>query len=93
MRNLIGGIYRLMKADVNSTVNVCNPDEYTIVEFADIIKKLTKSKSEIVFKKLPVDDPRVRHPDITKAEKELGWKPKVRIKDGLIETIKWFRDN
>ena len=91
--DLIEGLYKLMKSDVNSPVNLGNPDEHTINEFVNIIKELTKSKSEIVFKELPIDDPRVRHPDITKAEKELGWEPKVKIKDGLIETIEWFRHN
>ena len=57
------------------------------------LKKLTKSNSEIVFEELPVDDPHVRCPDISKARKELGWKPKVELKDGLTRTIEWFGNN
>ena len=90
--DLIEGIYRLMLSKGNDPVNIGNPDEYTIIEFANIIKELTKTKSEIAFKPLPQDDPRQRRPDITKAKKELGWEPKVPLKEGLKKTIGWFRD-
>ncbi|MBW2976320.1 SDR family oxidoreductase [Candidatus Woesearchaeota archaeon] len=91
--DLVEGIYKLMMSGINEPVNLGNPDEYTIIEFADIVKKLTKSESRIAFEKLPTDDPHVRRPDITKAKKELGWEPKVNLEEGLKETIKWFKEN
>jgi len=91
--DLIEGIYKLMNSDIDEPVNIGNPEEHTIIGFAEIVKKLTKSKSKIVFEELPVDDPHVRRPDISKAKKELGWEPKVGLKEGLQKTIGWFRDN
>lgn len=91
--DLVEGIYRLMASKINEPVNLGNPDEHTIKESAEIIKELTKSKSRIIFEKLPVDDPKVRRPDITKAKSELGWEPKVGLREGLMKTIKWFRQN
>lgn len=91
--DLVDGIYRLMLSDLNEPVNIGNPEEKTIMEFAEIIKELTKSKSKIVSNPLPADDPHVRCPDITKAKKELKWQPKVGLKDGLKNTIEWFREN
>ncbi len=91
--DLIEGIYRLMNSDINEPVNIGNPEEHTILEFAEIIKKLTKSKSKIIFEPLPVDDPHVRCPDITKAKKELKWHAKVSLKEGILNTIKWFKLN
>ena len=90
--DLIEGIYKLMISNINEPVNLGNSEEHTILEFAELIKELTKSKSRIVFKPLPVDDPHVRCPDITKAKKELKWEPKVRLIDGLTETINFFKD-
>ena len=89
--DMIDGIYKLMMSGVNDPINLGSPDEHTIKEFAEIIKKLTGSRSEIIFKKLPVDDPHVRCPDISKAMKELGWKPKIALEKGLKETIDWFK--
>src|SRR3989338_6929280 len=91
--DLIGGIYKLMMSDINEPVNLGNPEEHTILEFAKVIKTLTKSNSKIVFKELPVDDPHIRCPDISKARKELGWKPKVSLKEGLSRTVEWFKNN
>lgn len=91
--DLIEGIYKLMMSHVNEPVNLGNPDEHTILEFAELIKKLTKSRSDIVFKPLPADDPHLRCPDITKAKKALGWQPKVKIEEGLSRTIQWFKEN
>ncbi|MBI1936234.1 SDR family oxidoreductase [Candidatus Woesearchaeota archaeon] len=88
--DLIEGIYRLMASPLNEPVNIGNPEEHTILEFAELIKKLAKSKSKIAFKPLPQDDPHVRCPDITKAKKELKWQPKVELREGLMKTIKWF---
>jgi dTDP-glucose 4,6-dehydratase len=89
--DLIDGIYKLMMSDINTPVNLGNPEEHTILEFAELIKELTKSKSKVVFKKLPTDDPRVRCPDINKAKKEIGWRPKVNLKDGIQKTVDYFR--
>lgn len=91
--DLVDGIYRLMMSGINEPVNIGNPEEHTIKEFAEIIKKLTKSKSKITFRNLPVDDPRVRCPDISKAKKELGWEPKVSLGEGIKKTVEWFKNN
>jgi len=89
--DLIEGIYRLMMSDYDLPVNIGNPVEMTMLEFAEQIIKATKSKSKIVFKPLPQDDPKQRKPDITKAKKLLKWEPKVKLADGLKDTIKYFR--
>jgi len=86
--DLIQGIYKLMISDINDPVNLGNPEEHTILEFAEKIKEITKSKSRIVFKDLPLDDPKVRCPDISKAKKKLKWEPKVELREGLLRTIK-----
>jgi dTDP-glucose 4,6-dehydratase len=90
--DLIDGIYRLSQSDYHEPVNIGNPTEFTILEFARLILKLTGSKSEIVFKPLPVDDPKQRRPDITRAKTILGWEPKVNLEIGLQKTIEYFRD-
>jgi dTDP-glucose 4,6-dehydratase len=90
--DLVEGIARLLRSDYSGPVNCGNPIETTILEFAERIKALTKSKSEIVFRPLPVDDPKVRQPDITRARKLLGgWEPKVALEDGLKRTIEYFK--
>ncbi len=91
--DLIDGIYLLMMSNISEPVNIGNPEEHTIKEFAEIIRKLTNSKSKIVFKNLPVDDPHVRCPDTSKAKKELGWEPKVSLEEGIKKTIEWFEEN
>ncbi len=91
--DLVDGIYKLMISDLNEPVNIGNPDEKTILEFAETIKELAKSKSRIVFRNLPADDPHVRCPDISKARKELKWQPNVDLRDGIIKTIEWFKGN
>jgi dTDP-glucose 4,6-dehydratase len=91
--DLINGIYKLMMSNAIDPVNIGNPDEHTIKELAYIIKRLTKSSSDIIFKKLPVDDPHVRCPDISKAKKELGWEIKVNLEEGLKRTIGYFKEN
>ena len=93
INDLIEGIYRLMMSNINEPVNLGNPEEHTILEFAEKIKKITKSKSKIVFKDLPIDDPRVRCPDISKAKKILNWEPKFTLGNGLKETIEFFKQN
>ncbi|MBI2559358.1 SDR family oxidoreductase [Candidatus Woesearchaeota archaeon] len=89
--DLVEGIYSLMISNINDPVNIGNPEEHTILEFAELIKELTKSKSKIAFKQLPLDDPHVRCPDITKARKELKWEPKVELKTGIKKTIDSFK--
>jgi dTDP-glucose 4,6-dehydratase len=90
--DLIDGIYRLMLSPENNPVNIGNPNEVTVLEIARKIKKLCDSRSEIVRRDLPIDDPRIRQPDITKARGILGWEPAVSLEDGLRETIAWFRE-
>jgi dTDP-glucose 4,6-dehydratase len=89
--DLIEGIYRLMMSDYNLPVNIGNPREMTMLEFAREIIKATGSRSKIVFKPLPQDDPKQRKPDITKAKKLLKWEPVVPLSQGLVKTIEYFR--
>lgn len=90
--DLIDGIYRLMMSDANFPVNIGNPREMTVLEFAKEIIRATGSKSRIVFKPLPQDDPKQRQPDITRAKTLLGWAPEVKLAEGLSETIKYFKN-
>jgi len=87
----VEGIYRLMMSDYSLPVNIGNPEEHTILEFAQIILGMIGGRSKIIFKDLPVDDPKQRRPDIGKARELLGWEPKVGLEDGLSETIGYFR--
>jgi len=89
--DLVDGIYRLLLSDVPDPVNIGNPAELSVLEFARTIKELTGTKSEITFRPLPVDDPKVRQPDITRAKSLLGWKPVVELAEGLKRTIDYFR--
>lgn len=91
--DLIEGIIRLMDSDINQPINLGNPQEFTILELAKLVIRLTGTKSKIVFKPLPEDDPRKRQPDITRAKKILKWKPKIELEEGLKKTIEWFRQN
>jgi dTDP-glucose 4,6-dehydratase len=88
--DMIEGIHRLLKSDVDTPVNLGNPTEYTILEFAKKIIEATGSTSGIIHKKLPQDDPKVRCPDITKARELFGWEPKVSLDEGLKKTISFF---
>ncbi len=92
--DLIEVFVRLMDSpdDFTGPVNTGNPGEFTILELAKTVIELTGSKSEIIFKPLPSDDPTQRQPDITLAREKLGWEPKVRLKEGLIKTIAYFED-
>jgi len=89
--DLIDGIVRLLHSDLAGPVNIGNPREMTVLEIAEMIRDLTGSTSKIEFIDRPVDDPSVRQPDITLAQSELGWAPKVVVEDGLKQTIDWFR--
>ena len=89
--DLVDGIWRLMGAPVNEPINIGNPREMTLLDLAKTILRLSGSRSEVVFTPLPVDDPKVRQPDITRARQLLGWEPTVAVEDGLRETIEWYR--
>jgi dTDP-glucose 4,6-dehydratase len=89
--DLIEGIWRLMHAPVNDPVNIGNPREMTLLELAKHVLRTTGSRSEIVFRPLPTDDPKVRQPDIGKAKRVLGWEPTVELEAGLARTVEWCR--
>jgi len=89
--DLVEGIYRLMMSNVTVPVNIGNPQEMTILELAQTLLALTGIHSEIIYKPLPVDDPRVRQPDISRAQQLLGWEPRTSLAEGLQQTIAYFR--
>ncbi|MBN1405946.1 MAG: SDR family oxidoreductase [Candidatus Omnitrophica bacterium] len=90
--DMINGIYKLMNSRFNDPVNIGNPNEMTVLELAKRIIKLTRSKSKVIYKPLPADDPKVRKPDIAKAKVELKWQPEINLQTGLTKTIGWFSD-
>ncbi len=89
--DLVEGVRRLMEAAVNRPVNIGNPTELTILEFAKLILRLTGSQSRIEYRPLPEDDPKNRRPDISRAKELLGWEPRVPVEEGLQRTIEWYR--
>ena len=89
--DLIEGIVRLLFSEIGDPVNIGNPAEMTVLQFAEVIRHLTGNRSAIEFKELPVDDPRVRQPDISLARTRLGWQPRVPLEQGLERTIAYFR--
>ncbi|HKB78321.1 MAG TPA: UDP-glucuronic acid decarboxylase family protein [Thermoanaerobaculia bacterium] len=89
--DLVDGIYRLLMSDEVLPTNIGNPNEMTVLQFAEEIKRLTGTKAAIVFKPLPEDDPKIRRPDISKARALLGWEPRVPLEEGLQRTIDYFR--
>jgi dTDP-glucose 4,6-dehydratase len=91
MDDQVEGIYRLLLSDYNMPVNIGNPDEITILQFAEEIIKLTGTDQKIIFKELPKDDPKQRQPDITRAKSILGWEPKVSRSEGLKITYEYFK--
>ena len=90
--DLVEGIYRLLQSDESEPVNLGNPDETTILEFAEEILSLIDTPSEIVFEPLPTDDPKVRQPDISLAHEKLGWHPRVTRHEGMKRTIAYFKE-
>ena len=90
--DLVRGILMLAESDLNEPVNIGNPQEMTVLEMARALIEICASKSEIVFKALPEDDPRVRQPDISLAKAKLGWEPQVDVHDALRLTVDWFRN-
>ncbi len=89
--DLVRGLYALMLSGENAPVNIGNPNEETLLELAKRILSLTGSRSRIAYKRLPIDDPKVRRPDISKAKKILKWSPKVNLNDGLKRTVQFFK--
>jgi dTDP-glucose 4,6-dehydratase len=89
--DLVDGIIRLLESDVHDPVNIGNPHEMTIEEIAREIIRISGSKSQIVYRPLPEDDPKVRKPDITRARTLLGWEPKVPLSEGLVKTLEYFK--
>jgi nucleoside-diphosphate-sugar epimerase len=81
---------RLVDSDYVGPMNIGNPDEFTMLELAEVVKEVVDSSSEIVFEPLPVDDPAQRRPDITLAREVLGWEPKITLRDGLARTAEGF---
>jgi UDP-glucuronate decarboxylase len=90
--DLVDGLVRLMQSDgdVTGPINLGNPTEFTMIELADAVRELTGSKSQLVHRPLPSDDPRQRQPDITQARDKLGWEPTIQLRDGLAKTIDYF---
>ncbi len=89
--DLVEGLTHVLFSDINDPVNLGNPNEMTILQLAETIIRMTGSQSRIDYKPLPVDDPKIRQPDITKARKAFGWEPKIALQDGLKSTIEYFR--
>lgn len=89
--DLIKGLTRLLESNQTGPINIGNPDEFNMLEFADLVLKYTKAQSKLVYEPLPTDDPKKRKPDITLAKKHLNWQPEVKLADGLKPTIEWFR--
>ena len=90
--DLVDGIVRLSKASRHEPVNIGNPREFSILQFAQLVVKMTGSRSEIVHRPLPIDDPKQRRPDITLARELLGWEPKVELEEGLARSVAYFRE-
>jgi UDP-glucuronate decarboxylase len=92
--DLVDGLMRLMNTaeGVTGPINLGNPVEFTMLDLAEQVLKLTRSKSKLVFNELPADDPKRRRPDISLAERELGWQPKVALEEGLAKTVAYFDD-
>jgi dTDP-glucose 4,6-dehydratase len=91
--DLVEGVYRLLLSQEVEPVNIGNPGEYTIKQFAEVINELTDNSAGIIYKDMRTqDDPQVRQPDINKARRVLGWEPRVELEEGLRRTIPWFRE-
>jgi dTDP-glucose 4,6-dehydratase len=90
VQDLIRGLVALNESDVHDPVNIGNPNEMSLLEMAELVVELTESRSEVVFEPLPVDDPQVRQPDITRAKELLDWEPEVSLRDGLAQTVEHY---
>ncbi|MEP6763022.1 MAG: GDP-mannose 4,6-dehydratase, partial [Gemmatimonadaceae bacterium] len=87
----VDGIYKLFMHGDSEPTNIGNPVEFTVKQLAEMVVEMTGTKAPIVYHDLPVDDPKVRQPDITKARTQLGWEPKIALREGLAKTIKYFQ--
>ena len=90
VEDLIRGLVSLGESEVHEPVNIGNPDEMSLLEMARLVIELTESRSEVVFEALPVDDPQVRQPDITRARELLDWEPEVSLREGLAQTVEHY---
>jgi UDP-glucuronate decarboxylase len=92
--DMIEGILKFMRTDDSHTgpLNLGNPETFTIRQLAELVLEMTSSKSELIFHPIPLDDPKRRQPDISKAEELLGWRPRTKLQDGLKQTIDYFED-
>ncbi len=91
--DLVSGMVKMMeKKNFTGPVNLGNPDEFSVKELAETVIKMTGSSSKIVYKPLPVDDPKRRQPDIALAKKELNWRPEIKLEEGFSKTIDYFKD-
>lgn len=90
--DLVDGVMALMRSDINTPVNIGNPEEISILDLAKLIIKLSNSNSDLIFKPLPIDDPKVRKPDISFAKKHLNWEPLIGLEEGLIKSINWYKE-
>jgi dTDP-glucose 4,6-dehydratase len=88
--DMVEGLYKLMLSNLNEPVNIGNPNEMSVLRLANLVVKSMETKSKVVFKELPADDPKVRRPDITRAKSKLRWKPEIPLEEGLAKTIAWF---
>ena len=93
IEDMVSGISKLLNSEVNEPVNLGNPGEFTILEFANSVLELAKAKNPLQFVPLPQDDPKKRKPDISKAKRLLGWEPKIALRQGLELTLGWFQKN
>ena len=91
--DLINGMILLMQSEYRDPVNIGNPNEFSIMELANLVRELINPNLEFQYKDLPQDDPRQRKPSIKLAKEILNWEPKIELKDGLIKTIHWFKNN
>jgi len=91
--DLVDGIFKMMQSKINTPVNLGNPGEFTMLELAEVVSKISGSPLKYEFKPLPQDDPKQRRPDILKAKKELGWEPKIGLEEGIKKTLEWFKNN
>jgi UDP-glucuronate decarboxylase len=91
--DLIDGIYKLstLAKPIQTPINLGNPNEFTVLELAKVVIEITESKSEMIFKQFPQDDPMQRRPDISKARELLGWEPKIQLREGIEKTVNYFK--
>ncbi|OGC07425.1 NAD-dependent dehydratase [candidate division WOR-1 bacterium RIFOXYD2_FULL_36_8] len=90
--DLVSGIYKVMQSDIHTPINLGNPNEFTMIELAQVVSKIIGGSLKTINEPLPQDDPKQRRPDISKAKKELKWEPVVQLEEGLKKTIEWFKN-